>query len=202
MTRRTNYRQLYDRFAPFYGPLARLFPMWRRYTEAVLPHLPAAGPVLEIGPGPGILLETLAARYPVTAGLDLSGGMLRQSRQRLRAAGLPPRLVQANALYLPFAPGSFESIVLTFAFSAMPDGDGVLAEIARVLRPGGVLALVDACEPADRNRIAMWLAGQWERLGDSMRDEAAMMQRAGLAVVTRREFGAFNSIRLTVGRKS
>jgi ubiquinone/menaquinone biosynthesis C-methylase UbiE len=196
-----DYRRLYDRLAPFYAPAMRLFPMWRRYTEAVLPWLPGGGTILEIGPGPGVLLKQIAARSPVAVGLDLSPGMLARAGRRLQRAGYPARLVQGNIVCLPFADQTFDGIALTFVFSAVPDGSAAMGEMARLLRPGGVIALVDACEPADGNRVALWLARQWERFGDSMRDEAALMRGAGLDIVERREFGAFNSIRITVGRK-
>jgi ubiquinone/menaquinone biosynthesis C-methylase UbiE len=179
----------------------RLFPVWRGYTEAVLPWLPPDGAILEIGPGPGVLLRKLAARHPFAAGFDLSPSMLRRARQRLRRAGLPDRLVRGDIVRLPCAAGSFDGIALTFTFSAVPDGDAAMHEMARVLRPGGVIALVDACEPENGNRVALWLARQWERFGDHMRDESALMRAAGLEIVERREFGAFSSIRLTVERK-
>jgi ubiquinone/menaquinone biosynthesis C-methylase UbiE len=201
MTNYDRYRRLYDRFAPFYGPAMRLFPMWRRYTEAVLPWLPDSGQVLEIGPGPGVLHQILAERYTVAVALDLSPGMLRQTHKRLRRRGLPARLVCGNAVNLPFASRSFDGLALTFVFSAIPDGAAAMSEITRVLRSGGVVALVDACEPEDRNRVALWLARQWERFGDFMRDEADLMRAAGLDVLEQHEFGAFHSIRLTVGRK-
>jgi ubiquinone/menaquinone biosynthesis C-methylase UbiE len=201
MPEQTDYRRLYDRLAPFYAPAMRLFPMWRGYTEAVLPWLPTDGAVLEIGPGPGVLLRKLAARHPFAAGFDLSRGMLRRARQRLRRAGLPDRLVRGDLIRLPFAAASLDGLALTFTFSAVPDGDAAMREMARVLRPGGVIALVDACEPENGNRVALWLARQWERFGDHMRDESALMRTAGLEIVEQREFGAFSSIRLTVGRK-
>jgi ubiquinone/menaquinone biosynthesis C-methylase UbiE len=200
MSKPTDYRRLYDRLAPFYAPAMRLFPMWRRYTEAVLPWLPADGAILEIGPGPGVLLQDIAARSAGAVGLDLSPGMLVRARDRLRRAGVSARLVQGNIVQLPFAAHTFDGIVLTFVFSAVPDGSAAMGELARVLRPGGVIALVDACEPADHNRIAVWLARQWERFGDFMRDESALMRAAGLDIVEQREFGAFHSIRITVGR--
>jgi phosphatidylethanolamine/phosphatidyl-N-methylethanolamine N-methyltransferase len=193
----SKYRRLYDRMAPFYAPAMRVIPFWRSYTEAVLPYLPADGTILEIGTGPGVLLKKIAARYPFAVGLDLSPGMLRRARKRLRRA----RLVQANAIHIPFAAVSFDAIALTFAFSAIPDGQAAMDEMARVLRPGGVIALVDACDPGDGHRIAHGLAKCWEKFGDFMRDEAALMRAAGLEIVERREFGAFNSIRITVGRK-
>jgi ubiquinone/menaquinone biosynthesis C-methylase UbiE len=200
MSKPTDYRRLYDRLAPFYAPAMRLFPMWRRYTEAVLPWLPADGAILEIGPGPGVLLQNIAARSSGAVGLDLSPGMLVRARDRLRRAGVSARLVQGNIVQLPFAAYTFDGIVLTFMFSAVPDGSAAMGELARVLRPGGVIALVDACEPADHNRIAVWLARQWERFGDFMRDESALMRAAGLDIIEQREFGAFHSIRITVGR--
>jgi hypothetical protein len=62
--------------------------------------------------------------------------------------------------------------------------------------------LVDACYPDNGNRIARGLGHLWELFGDQLRDEAGLMCQAGFDVIMRREFGAFNGIRLTVGRKA
>jgi len=166
-----------------------------------LPWLPETGAVLEIGPGPGLLLAQLAARYPLAAGLDLSAGMLRQAGRRLRQAHLPARLSRGDATRLPFASGSLDAVATTFALSAIPDGLAAVREMARVIRRRGTLALVDAGYPSDGNPLGVGLCKLWELGGDFMRDEAALMEAAGLEVVVRREFGAFNSIRLVVGRK-
>ena len=64
-----------------------------------------------------------------------------------------------------------------------------------------ILALVDAWYPTEGNRIGAMLARLWELGGDFMRDEAALMDQAGLEIVVRREFGAFEHMRLVVGRK-
>lgn len=197
------YQRLYDRMAPCYAGAMRLLPVWRRYTEAVWPWLrtlPASSAVLEIGPGPGVLLAQLARRFRLAVGLDLSTGMLQQAQQRLSTAGLPARLVQGDAARLPLAAASFDAVALTFAFSAFPDGLGAMQEMARVLRPGGLLALVDAGLPSDGNPIGVALARTWQLFGDFMRDEAGLMAQAGLTVIERREFGAFDGIRLVVGR--
>lgn len=196
-----DYQRLYDRLAPFYGPAMRLFPMWQDYVRQALPWLPRGGAILEIGPGPGWLLRQLAGQYPLAVGVDLSRGMLRESRRRLHSARLPATLVQGDTMHLPFASGSFDGIATTFAFSAIPDGLGAMREMERVLRPGGILSLVDAGIPSDGNPIGVGLARAWELFGDYMRDEAALMRAAGLEIVERREFGAFDSIRLVVGRK-
>jgi ubiquinone/menaquinone biosynthesis C-methylase UbiE len=109
--------------------------------------------------------------------------------------------VEGDAARLPFQTASFDGIATTFAFSAIPDGAGAMREMARVLRPGGVLSLVDAGVPSDANPLGVGLARLWELFGDFMRDEATLMRAAGLQVMLRREFGAFNSIRLVVGQK-
>ncbi len=204
-----NLNAFYDRLAPAYAAAMEVAPVWRRYTEAVLPHLPDSGAVLEVGPGPGLLLARLSARYPLAVGLDRSSGMLRQAGRRLIRSRLPVRLSRGDATILPIASGSFDAVAMTFALSAIPDGLAVVREIARVLRdpdpgrgrPGGVLVLVDAGYPGDGNLIGTCLARLWELFGDHMRDEADLMEEAGLEVITRREFGVGDSIRLVVGRK-
>jgi ubiquinone/menaquinone biosynthesis C-methylase UbiE len=199
--KRLNYQRLYDRLAPFYAPAMRLLPVWLRYAQQVLPWLDQKQAVLEIGPGPGVLHQQIARSHAFTAGLDLSLAMLRYAQRRLLRQALTPHLVQARAMQLPFADGAFEGIVLTFVFSAIPDGAAALREMHRVLCPNGVLALVDACVPEGGNLIARGLGQMWKLFGDSLRDEAMLMRAAGFNVVERKEFGVFHSVRLTVASK-
>lgn len=196
-----DYERFYDLLAPLYATGQRLLPMWRRYTEEVLPWLPPTGAILEIGPGPGILLEKMAGRHPLAVGLDLSPGMLHEAKRRLRRAHRRTDLARGNAIQLPFSSESLDGIATTFAFSAIPDGLEAMREMTRVLRTGGVLALVDAGYPSNGNRIATALARLWELGGDFMRDEASLMRQTGLEILIQREFGAFDHIRLIVGRK-
>ncbi len=196
-----NTARLYDLMAPIYGPAWRTIPPWRRYSMAALPWLPERGSVLEIGPGPGLVHEILAQRTALTVGLDISAEMLRRTRERLQARGLPVRLVRGDAQAPPFADASFDAILMTFVFSAIPDGERAMRAFARILRPGGVLILVDACIPNDDNIPARVLARMWTLFGDQMRDKATLMRAAGLQIIEKREFGAFRSIRITVGRK-
>jgi len=196
-----NYQRLYDRMAPFYAPAMHLLPMWKRYVQQALPCLPEIGAILEIGPGPGVLLaQIVQARRQVIAA-DLSFQMLRHAQQRLRHSELSAHFTQANVMHLPFSDGTFDGVVLTFVFSAIPNGAAAMCEMQRVLRPNGVIVLIDACLPGDNNLIARGLGRLWTLFGDFLRDEAALMQARGLDVIERRKFGAFHSIRLTVGRK-
>jgi SAM-dependent methyltransferase len=209
MSQLFNLNAFYDQIAPLYAWGWASIPVWQRYTEAVLPFLPESGRVLEVGPGPGLLLEQLIERHPVAVGIDLSGGMLAEARRRLQRAGEMALLVRGNALQLPFPDGALDGVTTTFTLSAIPEGEKAVAEMARVLRRpdamagrlGGVLALVDAGYPSDGNALGTALARLWELGGDRMRDEAAMMEAAGLQVVVRHEFGVGKSIRLIVGRK-
>lgn len=196
-----NYRRFYDSIASVYGLGIRLLPIWQSYILQAIPWLPDHGAILEIGPGPGWLLQKLTQQYPMVVGLDLSLAMLKQCKQRLSRTGETARLVRGNAINLPFVANSFDGIISTFAFSAIPDGGRAMNEMTRVLRPNGFVSLVDACVPEDGNPAGRALARIWELFGDYMRDEADLMRRAGLQVVERREFGAFGSIRLVVGHK-
>lgn len=193
------YRRLYDRMAPFYAAGQWLVPPWRRYAEEALRFLPEAGAVAEVGPGPGLLLDRMRAPGRTLLGLDLSGRMLARARARLAGGA---SFVQADCTALPLASGRLDAIVLTFVLSAVPEGEAAARELARVLAPGGRVIVVDACVPQSGNAVARWLGRQWERFGDRLRDEAALLAGAGLAVEERREFGAFESIRLTVARKA
>jgi len=194
-------RRFYDRLAPLYALGQRLLPMWRRYTEVVLPWMPPTGAVLEIGPGPGLLLSKLAGRHPLAVGLDHSPGMLREAQRCLRRAHRRTRLIRADAVHLPLAADTIDGISTTFTLGAIPDGLEAVREMARVLRPNGVLALVDAGYPANGNCVGNALARLWELGGDSLRDEAALMGQVGLQIVLRQEFGAFGGMRLVVARK-
>ena len=198
-----NYQRFYDRFSGFYAPLVRLIPVWFAYSCRALERAPQHGRVLEIGPGPGLLLERAAQsrQYACLVGLDLSWGMLLQAQRRLQRAGVHSFLVQGDAVHLPFARHTFDGVVMSFVFGAIPDGLGALREVARVLRPGGVLSMVEAGVPSDGNIGGTLLAKLWTFFGDILRDEALLMQEAGLTVIHREEFGPFQSLRLVVGRK-
>ncbi len=68
MSKPFSYRRFYDLLAPIYATGQRLLPMWRAYTEEALRGLPPTGAVLEIGPGPGLLLEKTAYRETEVTG--------------------------------------------------------------------------------------------------------------------------------------
>ncbi len=100
--------------------------------------------LIDIGCGTGVLLEQVLARWPSVraAGTDLSGQMLAIAQRRL---GDRIPLVRSDVDYLPFATHSFDVAVSSSSLHYWPDPRRALAEIARVLRPGGRLVLTDWC---------------------------------------------------------
>jgi len=96
--------------------------------------------VLDLGCGPGDGMARLGTTGAVAIGLDYSGGMLDQARKVAANAG---RLARGDAGRLPFRDGAFDKVVCTNSFHHYPDHVGALREMRRVLRPGGLLVLVD-----------------------------------------------------------
>ena len=101
----------------------------------------AATGVLDLACGDGYLLSLLAARRPPLRllGVDLSAGELESARRRL-GASVP--LHQARAQQLPLADGAVDAVLCHMALMLMDDAPQVLAEVRRVLRPGGVFSAV------------------------------------------------------------
>lgn len=102
----------------------------------------AGADVLEFGGGGAQGGRWCAAQGARVVSSDLSGGMLRTARRiDARSSGPAPALLQADAMRLPFAGASFD--VVFSAYGATPfvaDSAGLMAELARVTRPGGTLA--------------------------------------------------------------
>jgi ubiquinone/menaquinone biosynthesis C-methylase UbiE len=90
--------------------------------------------VLEVGCGTGLILARLAGLARRAVGVDLSPGMLALARER----GLD--VVEANATALPFPDASFDVAVSFKVLAHIPDIRGALSEMARVVRPGGIVA--------------------------------------------------------------
>lgn len=107
----------------------------------------ATGRVLEVAIGTGRNVPFYPPGTDVT-GVELSPAMLAFARQRVRERmrreeNFRGGLCQADAQALPFADGSFDTVVCTLSLCGIPDEALAVAEMARVLRPGGRLLLLD-----------------------------------------------------------
>ncbi len=111
----------------------------------------ASGEVLEVAVGTGLNLEAYPRDVTLT-GIDWSDAMLDIARSRATEVGRTATLQQADAHELPFDDDSFDTVVCTFGLCAIPDHTRAIAEMTRVLRPGGRLILVDHI--ASTSRVA------------------------------------------------
>lgn len=144
----------YDRIAGLYdlynGPM-EWFGMRRRRRRLLAK---ARGSVLEVGIGTGRNL----GHYPEVAliGVDASARMLARAVDRSPARDGPLRAVRGDAQQLPFAGGSFDTVTATCVFCSVADPVRGLAEVARVVRPGGCVLLLEHVRP--RSRVLGWFA--------------------------------------------
>ena len=102
----------------------------------------ATGRVLEVAIGTGRNLPFYPPGVAIT-GIELSPAMLAIARRRAAELGLEVELYEGDAQALPFAGASFDTVVCTLSLCAIPDHASAIAEMARVLRPGGRLLLLD-----------------------------------------------------------
>ena len=106
------------------------------------------GLVLDVCCGTGDITEQIARAHPdvLVVGLDFSAGMLEVARERV--AGLDNvLLVEGDAMDLPFDAATFDAAVVSFGLRNTPDYEQVLRQMARVTRPGGTVACLDASVP-------------------------------------------------------
>jgi ubiquinone/menaquinone biosynthesis C-methylase UbiE len=192
------FDEFYTTFAPFYDLSVKVLPFWRRWLDAVLPHL--RGPrVLEISFGTGYLLTRFAHRFRAY-GLDYNHRLAVLARDKLESRGMSANIHQGDAQALSYQDAAFDTIVNTMAFTVFPDGQRAMAEIHRVLKPGGVLVIVDVGFPSDRNWLGMQLARMWITMGDIIRDMDTLFQRFSFDY-TAEPIGGFGSVHLYVSEK-
>jgi demethylmenaquinone methyltransferase/2-methoxy-6-polyprenyl-1,4-benzoquinol methylase len=171
--KREAVRDMFDAIAPRYDLVNRIMTFrldvrWRRRAVRTL-GLPAGGRVLDLAGGTGDLCIDLARAGLRPVSVDISLGMLRADR-----SGAPR--VQADILRLPVPTGSVDGVTCGFALRNLVDLDAFFAELARVLRPGGRIALLDVGIP--HNRLVRFGNGIYfgkvvPRIGALLSDAAA-----------------------------
>jgi demethylmenaquinone methyltransferase / 2-methoxy-6-polyprenyl-1,4-benzoquinol methylase len=142
--------ELFSPLGPTYDRYARLLsfgqdPRWRRFLVSRV----EVGPddtVLDVATGTAAVAIELTRRTGChVIGLDQSAEMLEAGRRRVAAAGLAGRieLVHGNAERLPFEDASFAALTFTYLLRYVADPAETMRELARVVRPGGTIAMLE-----------------------------------------------------------
>jgi demethylmenaquinone methyltransferase/2-methoxy-6-polyprenyl-1,4-benzoquinol methylase len=140
---REQARELFAPLGPTYDRVGATLsfgqdPRWRRFLVSRLPR--DGGHVLDVATGTGLVgAELLRHGFRVT-GVDQSPEMLAVARRRF---GDRVELIHASAEALPLAPASFDHLTVTYLVRYVADPAATLAELARVVRPGGVVASLE-----------------------------------------------------------
>ncbi len=160
----------FDRAAEYYDE-TRGFPVG--VAEQVGDLMAAAGQltpdsrVIEIGVGTGRIALPLGARAGLVAGVDLAPAMLAHLVAKRTTQATYP--LCGDAVKLPFAPQTFDAAVGVHVFHLIPDWRGALRELARVLKPGGILLQAwNSIETRATGRDPLW--GAWDAVVGSFTD--------------------------------
>jgi demethylmenaquinone methyltransferase/2-methoxy-6-polyprenyl-1,4-benzoquinol methylase len=202
-------RSMFDTVAPRYDVVNKIISggldiSWRRRSFNAL-CLPAGSRILDLACGTGDFCRLLLSRGMKAVGLDMSSGMLGMAR-------CESPLVLGDALELPFSEGSFDGVVCGFGLRNFADIPSVATELARVVRPGGRIALLEVSIPSSaiaRAGYQAWFEHAVPAIGGLLSDPAAyrylpdsveylptperlraMLREAGFRGVGRRTFTA------------
>ena len=163
----TDVEDAYARWAPIYDRVfTAVMRPGRRAAAAAVNRI--GGRILDVGVGTGLELPMFGPQARIT-GVDLSAPMLEVARKRVADLGLTnvEDLRVMDAMNLEYADASFDAVVAPYVLTVVPDAERTLDEMARVVRPGGEIILVNHIG-AERGVIAMieaWLGQRSASLG-------------------------------------
>lgn len=149
---------------PIFDPVVRVTTRETEFKRRLLDQASVSpgGTVLDLGAGTGTLAIRLKERCPGArvTGLDADPKVLARARDKADAAGREIEFVEGLSTALPFPDGSFDVVLssLFFHHLAHEDKRRTLAEVARVLKPGGGLHVADWGKPSDPAMAALFLA--------------------------------------------
>ena len=156
-------QELFAPVGPTYDRYARLLsfgqdPRWRAFLVSRIEAEPGYT-VLDVATGTAAVAIELARRFGCRiVGVDQSAEMLASARRRVQAAGLEGaiELREARAEELPFTEAAFDALTVTYLLRYVDDPAATMRELARVVRPGGRIAMLDFSVPGGALARAFW----------------------------------------------
>ena len=162
MAKKEGIRKLFDNIAPDYDKLNHILSLnidkgWRR--KAVREIVDAGSPiaVLDVACGTGdftIEIAQKTAEGSTVIGIDLSEGMMKIGREKIKAAGVSAEMVQGDCEALPYPDATFDRISVGFGVRNFEHLEIGLQEMLRVLKPGGKLVILELSVPS--NSVIRW----------------------------------------------
>jgi demethylmenaquinone methyltransferase/2-methoxy-6-polyprenyl-1,4-benzoquinol methylase len=155
-------RRLFTTIAPRYDLITRLLSYgqdarWKRRVEAIVRHEGKPGRLLDLACGTGDIAWALASPARRVVGLDLTTAMLTKAEGRGQKAEGRPTWLCGDMTRLPFADASFDVVTAGYGLRNVPVLEDAVAEIARVLTPGGLFVSLDFNKPESRLMCAVYL---------------------------------------------
>lgn len=148
-TQRARWRRYWDHHSRTYDRQMQFMDRWLFRDTRTWICRQATGKVLEVAIGTGLNLPHYPAEAELT-GIELSPTMLDHARRHAAKLGRAVELRLGDAETLDFPDAAFDTVVCTFSLCAVPDHRAALAEMMRVLRPGGRLLLADHVASSSR----------------------------------------------------
>jgi len=173
-----------DQIVPLLINLAMRHRKVAEYRGRVVPA--AEGRVLEVGIGSGLNLPFYGAGVRQVIGLEPSAKLLAMARRAAGARAGKVELIKGSAESIPLDAASADTVVTTWTLCSIPDATRALAEMRRVLKPGGRLLFVEHGRAPEPN-VVWWqdrLTPAWKCVGGGChlnRAIAAMIEGAGFA---------------------
>lgn len=157
--KREQVEEMFDSIAPAYDFMNGMmsFGQFRHWRNKALrlaqDEVPEARSILDVATGTGDMAFEMLRRFPLAniVGIDLSAGMLKEARRKI--SDLPPALAKrisfdkGDSLALPYDDGRFDLVTVAYGVRNFADLEKGLAEMNRVLKPGGLLTVIELSEP-------------------------------------------------------
>ena len=163
------------------------------HREEVLANL--SGRVLELGAGNGLNFQHYPEAVTEVLAVEPEDYLRGQAQHAAVGAGVPVTVVDAVADRLPFDDGSFDAAVASLVLCSVPDQARALAELHRVVRPGGELRFYEHVRPNNPRKAALWQRlddwNIWPRIAGgchAARDTETAIRAAGFEIEESRRF--------------